>query len=253
MTAIDPTSILPPAFYQAFIAVLFVAMVAGLLYDAIAGHKLKYFREERRIMVSMFGRRQAKVNVLGVVARTVVGDLATSKELAKCGLSRRISHELMLWGFILCVLVVVVKFFAYPTKAGLGPTSPLGVLLNLGGVLVLAGALWYLWLRVNVSHEKNSVFRVTRSDMFILGVIANAALGFVLEAAELSGSLLAAEVALGVYLPATAFLFFSVPWSKFTHIFYKAAYAVQRELDAAAGVSRLPTPSEVSYIREVKG
>jgi len=192
--------------------------------------------------------------VAAVAAKTVATNLATSKELAKCGASRRASHILMLWGFVLSIVVVVVKFLAFPTMGQFGPSTVLGALLNLGGLLVLVGGLWYLWLRVNVSYEGNSVFRVTRADMFLLSVIANALVGFVLEAADLSGSLLATEVALGVYLPVTAFMFFTVPWSKFSHMFYKGAYAIQRELDREAGSpSRLPTPSEVSYIKHEGG
>src|SRR5579875_3426613 len=209
MTAVNINNILPPVFFEVFVGVLFVAMVLGLLYDALGG-----------------------------------------RELAKCGASRRVSHELMLWGFILSVVVVVVKVFAYPEVSPVLPASVLGVLLNLGGLLVLVGGLWYLWLRVNVSHEGNSVFRVTRADVFILSLLANAVLGFVLEGADLSGSVVATEVALGLYLPVTAFMFFSVPWSKFSHIFYKGAYAIQREIDRERGVSRLPTPSENSYIKE---
>jgi len=252
MTAVNINNILPPVFFEVFVGVLFVAMVLGLVYDALGGRKLAYFRAERRMMLSATsgGGQGKEVGVAGVVGRTLVTNLATSRELAKCGASRRASHELMLWGFILSVIVVVVKVFAYPDVSPVLPSSVLGVLLNLGGLLVLVGGLWYLWLRVNVSHEGNSVFRVTRADMFILSLLANAVLGFVLEGADLSGSVVATEVALGLYLPVTAFMFFSVPWSKFSHIFYKGAYAIQREIDRERGVSRLPTPSEDSYIKE---
>ncbi|MEM0120526.1 MAG: hypothetical protein QW688_03680 [Thermoprotei archaeon] len=250
MTAANINSILPPVFFEVFVGVLFAAMILGLAYDALAGRKLAYFRAERRMVVAASGGVGRGVNVVGVVGRTLVANLATSRELAKCGASRRASHELMLWGFILSVLVVVVKAYAYPKANLADPTSVLGVLLNLGGLLVLVGGIWYLWLRVNVSSEANSVSRFVRADIFVLSLLANAVLGFVLEGVNLSGSIVATEVVLGIYLPVTAFMFFSVPWTKFSHIFYKGAYAIQRELDRERGVSRLPTPSENSYIKE---
>ncbi len=234
-------------FFEVFVLVLLVAALLGLAYDAVGGRKLRYFRMERTMMTATGATKN--VGVGGIVARTVVTNLATSKELAKCGLSRRVSHELMLWGFILSILVVVVKVFGYPASSLL-PTTPLGALLNLGGAMVLVGGIWYLWLRVNVSYEGNSVFRATKADLFILSLLANAVLGFILEAVDLSGSVLATDVALGVYLPVTAFMFFTVPWSKFSHIFYKGAYAIQREIDFERGVTRLPTPADTSYIKE---
>jgi len=55
MVAVNLNDILPPIFYQVFIAVLFLAMVFGLAYDAIGGAKYRYFRMERRMVLEGAG------------------------------------------------------------------------------------------------------------------------------------------------------------------------------------------------------
>ena len=50
---------------------------------------------------------------------------------------------------------------------------------------------------------------------------------------------------LGLYLIATTVLFGSVPWSKFSHMFFKPAAAFEKRLSEANGTrSNLPAPAD---------
>ena len=52
-------------------------------------------------------------------------------------------------------------------------------------------------------------------------------------------------VFLGLYLIATTVLFGSVPWSKFSHMFFKPAAALQKRVAEADGSrSNLPAPAD---------
>jgi hypothetical protein len=52
-------------------------------------------------------------------------------------------------------------------------------------------------------------------------------------------------VFLALYLLATTVLFGSIPWSKFSHMFFKPAAAFQKRLEQANGSRRnLPAPAE---------
>ena len=51
-----------------------------------------------------------------------------------------------------------------------------------------------------------------------------------------------------IYIVVTTFLFLSVPWSKFAHMFYKPVVAFQRRVEEANGSSDLPSPSTENFI-----
>ena len=53
------------------------------------------------------------------------------------------------------------------------------------------------------------------------------------------------NVFLGLYLITTTVLFGSVPWSKFSHMFYKPSAALQKRVENANGSrSNLPAPAD---------
>jgi len=57
-------------------------------------------------------------------------------------------------------------------------------------------------------------------------------------------ALTSSSVFLGLYLIATTVLFGSIPWSKFSHMFFKPAAAFQKRVENANGSRRnLPAPA----------
>jgi hypothetical protein len=97
---------------------------------------------------------------------------------------------------------------------------------------------------VDVSAEGHSPFRVVRADLFVLSLVISTTLALIWSYAQATGSSWS-NVALGLYLLATLVLFGSVPWSKFSHMFYKPAAAFQKRVEDASGSrANLPLPAD---------
>jgi len=111
--------------------------------------------------------------------------------------------------------------------------------------LICAGGYWFwFFIRVDVAAEGNSPFRVVRADLFILSLLASATLGLIWAYAQGKGSVWT-NGWFGLYVIATTVLFGSVPWSKFSHMFFKPAAAIQKRMAEADGSrSNLPTPAD---------
>jgi hypothetical protein len=173
--------------------------------------------------------------------QTAVVEWLTSGEF--CNARRRIAHLLTMYGFLAYTITTIVMVFWYAR-----PDSPtpavLPALWHLGALLVCVGGYWFwFFLRVDVATEANSPFRIVRADLFILSLLANATLGLVWSWLQTAGSAWT-PVFLGLYLLSALLLFGSVPWSKFSHMFYKPAAAFQKRVeDADGGRSNLPSPA----------
>jgi len=104
--------------------------------------------------------------------------------------------------------------------------------------------MFWFFIRVDVAAEGNSPFRIVRADLFILSLLASVTLGLIwayLQAMSSSWT----SVFLGLYLITTTVLFGSVPWSKFSHMFFKPAAALQKRVENANGSrSNLPAPAD---------
>ena len=69
-------------------------------------------------------------------------------------------------------------------------------------------------------------------------------LGLIWAFVQSTGNTTWANVFLALYLLATTVLFGSIPWSKFSHMFYKPAAAFQKRVEQANGSRRnLPAPA----------
>ena len=149
-----------------------------------------------------------------------------------------------MYGFIAYVITSAMLIFGYTDPAMAAPAAVTG-LWHLGALSVCVGGYWFwFFIRVDVAAEGNSPFRIVRADLFILSLLASTTLGLiwaVLQAMDSSW----ATVLLGSYLIATTVLFGSVPWSKFSHMFYKPAAALQKRVEEANGYRRnLPAPAD---------
>ena len=256
MTAVNMAVMFPPFYFRLFVAILILGAVLGVLYDVFGRKKLSAYNEERKWKRS-FGRTpvSGKTSYFSVILRVLIRNVAFSGEIASCedahlDRSRRIAHLLLFWGFAVMALSMLIKAFVYPTLNAFPPNNPLEVGTNAGGLMLLLGGLLMLFRRVNVRSEKDSMIAPIRADLFLFSVMLAVIFQFILEAADMSGSLAATELALVLYVPVTAFPFLSMAWSKFPHIIYKPLYAIHREIDAAEGYSHLPAPSKNSFIRE---
>jgi hypothetical protein len=146
-----------------------------------------------------------------------------------------------MYGFVFYVVATIAMVFFYPTPATPTP-SYWPFLWWLGALMVCAGGYWFwFFIRVDVAAEGQSPLRIMRADLFILSLVISATFGLIwayLQTASSGWS----TVALGLYLIATTVLFGSIPWSKFSHMFFKPAAALEKRVSKANGSAQnLPT------------
>jgi predicted small integral membrane protein len=160
-----------------------------------------------------------------------------------CNVRRRIAHLLTMYGFLVYVVTTAIMVFWYPTPATPTP-SILPQLWYLGALMICIGGYWFwFFIRVDVAAEGHSPFRIVRADLFILSLLASATLALIWVHMQAAGSS-QANIVLGLYLLATTVLFGSVPWSKFSHMFFKPAAAFEKRVAEANGSRRnLPHPA----------
>jgi hypothetical protein len=108
----------------------------------------------------------------------------------------------------------------------------------IGGLMVLVGGYWFwFFIRVDVAAEGRSPFRLMRADLFVVSLLASVTLG-------LLWAWLGGMVLFTLYILATTVLFGGVPWSKFAHMFFKPAAALEKRMSHADGTAEnLPTQS----------
>ena len=147
-----------------------------------------------------------------------------------------------MYGFLAYVIATVIMVFWYPTPAtpDAPPSCP-----SCGS----SGPCWSAPAVTgsgssSVSAEGHTPFRLMRADLFIVSLLASATLGLIwagLQAMESPWT----NVFLGLYLIASTVLFGSVPWSKFSHMFYKPAAALEKRVSEATGSRKnLPAPAD---------
>ena len=159
--------------------------------------------------------------MLSLAIRTATMEGLASAEF--CGIQRRIAHLVTMYGFLAYTVTTAIMVFAYPT-----PTTPapaiLPALWTIGALMVCFGGYWFwFFIRVDVAAEGNSPSRMVPADLFVVSLLASVTLGLVWAYLQTAGGGTWTNIFLALYLAATTVLFGSVPWSKFSHMFYKPA------------------------------
>ena len=233
---------LSPMVMQTYVVVMVILVVSGTVYDVIHKQSAKYFFDNWRRAQNKGTHQVGGGEMVSLAIRTAAVEGLTSAEF--CETRRRIAHLLTMYGFVAYLITTIIMVFGYPTPATPTPAI-LPLLWYLGSLLVCVGGYWFwFFIRVDVVAEGHSRFRVMRADLFILSLLASSTLGLVwatLQTVSCSWT----NVSLGAYLIATTVLFGSVPWSKFSHMFFKPAAALQKRVEEANGSrSNLPAPAD---------
>jgi hypothetical protein len=232
-----------PVIMQTYVIVMILLVVGGTLLDIVHKRSATYFFNNWRNSKNRAKRRVGSVAIVSVAVQTAVVDVVASGEF--CNTQRRIAHLLTMYGFVIYVVTTAIMVFGYPTPAAPTPAS-LVVLWVIGALMVCGGGYWYwFFIRVDVAAEGNSPLRFVRADLFVVALVLSTTLALVwafMQAIGLSGP---AYVFLALYLIATTVLFGSIPWSKFSHMFFKPAAALEKRVSEANGTrSNLPAPAD---------
>ena len=231
-----------PIVMQMYVVVMIVLVAWGTLYDMAHKRSAAYFFKTWRNANSKGTQNVSGRQMVSLALQTAVVDGLTSGEF--CSVQRRVAHLLTMYGFLAYVITTAVMVFWYPT-----PVTPTPAILpqlwNFGALMICIGGYWFwFFIRVDVAAEGNSPLRLVRADLFVLSLLASATLALIWAYLQATGSAWT-TVFLGLYLLATTLLFASVPWSKFSHMFFKPAAAFQKRVAEANGSRRnLPNPAD---------
>jgi hypothetical protein len=230
----------PPVIMQTYVMVMALLVVVGTLFDIIHKKSARYFFENWRHEKSKAKQQVDSGEMISIAVQTALVDVLMSGEF--CNARRRVAHLLGMHGFVIYVVTTAIMVLAYPTPATPAPEAMV-VLWYIGALMVCLGGYWFwFFIRVDVAAEGNSPFRLERADLFIVSLVLSATFGLIWAWLQTAGNTGWAWIFLALYLIATTVLFAGIPWSKFSHMFFKPAAAFEKRVSKANGSAQnLPT------------
>jgi len=233
---------IPPSVIQTYIVIMMLMVAGGTLFDIIHKKSALYFFRNWQKSKSQSTRQVGGGEMVSLAIKTAFVEVLASGEF--CSMKRRIAHLLTMYGFLAYIISTFIMVFAYPTPATPAPAI-VTTLWYIGALMVLVGGYWFwFFIRVDVVAEGNSPFRLVRADLFIVSLLVSLTTGLIWAYLQAAGSAIWTNIFLLLYILSTTVLFGSVPWSKFSHMFYKPAAALQKRVEEASGSSTLPPPAD---------
>lgn len=228
-----------PAIMQTYVVVMALLVVGGTLFDIIHKRSARYFFDDWRASKNKAKKRVGGGKMISIAVQTAVVDVLASGEF--CNARRRVAHLLGMYGFVIYAVTTAILVFYYSTPATPAPPI-LPTLWWIGALMVCVGGYWFwFFIRVDVTAEGHSPFRFVRADLFIVTLVLSTTFALIWAWLQTAGAPWA-TVFLGPYLIATTVLFGSIPWSKFSHMFFKPAAAFEKRVSKANGSAQnLPT------------
>ena len=247
MLTTNPFAILsetiPMIAIQSFVIVMVGLVILGTVLDMIHKKNVKYFFNNAKKAKKSAKRELGTGERLAVIGKTIIHDIGTTAELGWG--KRRIAHVLGMYGTILFWIGSGVMIFGYSSPNAITP-SIWPIIWHVGAILTCLGAYWFwFFLRVDVSAEAHSVFRIIKADLFVLALVLSSTFALAWSYFQYSGSSVLSVLFLVLFAVANIVLFGGVYWSKFAHMFYKPGAAIQKNLAEADGSrDNLPPPAE---------
>ena len=227
---------IPSGLMQTYVILMILLVVGGTIYDVMHKRSAKYFAELSERSRTGGSRTVSSSESTSLMIQTAMVDVATSAEF--CNPHRRIAHLLTMYGFILYLIATICLVFSGADASGF-----MIFLWYVSALMVAGGGYWFwFFIRVDVSAEGLSPFRLVRADLFVVSLLALVTFGILWGMFQGAGILSA--LLLIAYVAASLALFGAVPWSKFAHMFFKPAAAYQKRMAYASGQAmNLPTIS----------
>lgn len=230
------SALVSPVIMQTYVSAMAILVVVGTLFDVIHKKSARYFFDNWRDSRAKAKKQVGGGEMVAMAVQTAVVDVALSGEF--CNARRRIAHLLGMYGFVIYVVTTAIMVFAYPTPATPTP-SALVTLWYIGALMVCLSGYWFwFFIRVDVAAEGNSPFRFERADLFIVTLVLGTTFGLIWAWLQAAGNSTWATLFLALYLLDTTVLFASIPWSKFSHMFFKPAAALEKRVSKANGTAQ---------------
>ncbi len=229
------SAVISPDVMQGYIVLMVLLVIGGTILDMIHKKSAQYFFENSK-KAQKSAKRTVGAGEKATIAVTVlVNEVLTSGEFKNT--RRRLSHLLIMYGFIIFAATTAIMIFGYPTSATPTPAI-LPQLWHIGALMLCVGGYWFWFaIRVDVSAEGLTWYRFERSDIFIVSLLTTATFGLIWSFTQ------SPEMAVGtagwptlffvLFIISTTALFGTVFWSKFAHMFFKPAAAFQKRVTRA--------------------
>jgi hypothetical protein len=232
---------IPPMIQQAYVILMAILVAGGTILDMLHKKSAKYFFENAKKSEQSAKRKVGAGEKAGLAVKVLADEVLTSGEF--CNIKRRISHLFTMYGFVIFIVTTAIMIFQYPTPATPAPDY-LPVLWHIGALMLCFGGYWFWFgIRVDVSAEGAKWYKLVPADLFILGLLSTATFGLIWSYAQSSGMGGWTTLFFVLFVISSTVLFGTVMWSKFAHMFFKPAAALQKRTIMADG-SRENLPAD---------
>lgn len=228
------SAFISPAVMQGYVILMVLLVIGGTALDMMHKQSAKYFFENSKKAQKNAKHKVGSAKKTGLAVKTLTNEVLTSSEF--CNSRRRLSHLMTMYGFIFFVVTTAILIFKY---TGSDATAPgiVPFLWHLGALSLCVGGYWFWFsIRVDVAsegvkwHEFNG-----RGDLFILGLLFTATFGLLWSFFQWVGAGGFSTLLFVLFIISSTVLFGSVYWSKFAHMFFKPAAALQKKIAMADG------------------
>ena len=227
----DLLDFLTPGMMQAYVVLMFLAVVGGTIIDVIHKKSAQYFFENAQKAQKSARRSVTGGEKVSLAVSTLANEVLTSSEF--CNPDRRKSHLLTMYGFVIFIVTTVALIFGYPTPAD-GSPGLLAALWHIGALMVCVGGYWFwFFIRVDLNSEGNPWYRLVRADLFVLSLLSTTSFALLWSFTRWADAL--GMLFFILFIAAATTLFTTVLWSKFAHMFFKPAAAYQKKVTKADG------------------
>jgi len=235
------SAFISPTVMQGYIILMVLLVVGGTVLDMIHKKSAQYFFENAKKAQKSAKRTVSGGEKASIAIQVLANEVLTSGEF--CNTQRRLSHLLTMYGFIIFAATTAILIFGYPTPATAAPAI-LPLLWHIGALMLCIGGYWFwFFIRVDVSAEGLSWYRLERTDLFIVSLLATATFGLIWSYTQSQGIAGWSTLFFVLFIASSTTLFGSVLWSKFAHMFFKPAAAYQKRVTRADG-SRENLPAD---------
>ena len=231
---------IPSYALQGFLILMVIFTIGGVLLDMMHKKNVKFFFENAKKAKLSATKSVETGKKVSIIVKTLAHDVATSAEF--CGVTRRITHLLGMYGTIFFWIASAVMIFNTSTSSTFYP-----LLWHVGAIMTCVGGYWFWFVqRVDVRAEGNGWSRIVFADLFVLSLVATSTFGLLWSFFQASNSIGLATLFFVLFVISNVVLFGGVYWSKFAHMFYKPGAAIQKHLAEEDG-SRddLPEPADL--------
>ena len=236
------TAVISPEIMQGYIILMAILVFLGTVLDMMHKKSAKFFFQDAEKAKKSAKRTVGTGEKASLAVATLANEVLTSGEF--CSMKRRISHLLTMYGFIIFVVSTALMIFG-------AKSSVLPMLWHLGALMLCIGGYWFwFFIRVDVAAEGTKWYHLVRADIFIVSLFTTATFALIWSYLQSKGAT-GAVGGMGLttlffilFIVSNTILFASVLWSKFAHMFFKPAAALQKRIAKADG-SNLNLPSDL--------